>query len=274
MSTSTTSQPRNADASTKSASADGRSSRCNSNRIINTLNIFGYLFNLATAYLGGVAGWFGGVSNQELSDKYQTLITPAAIYFGYIWGLIFLFQGFFAAAQILPRFRDHPLVQRGIGYWYFMTCLAQSAWTICFGYEMFITAFVAMAALLLTLLTILNLQWRSIDQEERKKKSDRFLVANNAISLDDDDFTASFPSLAYWLLRFPFAIHAGWIAIATPLMLSVLLVSKIIDTQIELWVAVISVAMLFGMCMGLLLRQDSGAPSYVFPAVVAYGCAG
>ena len=57
-------------------------------------------------------------------------------------------------------------------------------------------------------------------------------------------------------------------------MLSVLLVSKIIDTQIELWAVVVSVAMLFGMCMGLLLRQDSGAPSYVFPAVVAYGCAG
>ena len=240
------------------------------------LNISGYLLNLATSYLGGVAGWFGGVSNAELSSKYQTLITPSSTYFGYIWGLIFLCQGFFAVAQLLPKFRDHPLVQKGINFVYFLVCVAQAAWTICFGYELMISAFVAMIALLLSLMTILKMQWAVVEEEEKKATE----ISNMTGTLDTENnenaeyLSAPFPRLPYWLLRFPFALHAGWIAPATPLMLSVLLVSKNVSTNIELWVAVLGVAMLFGMCMGLLLRHDSGAPAYVFPGTVAYAFIG
>ena len=96
--------------------------------INNALNLLGYLLALSTSYLGGVAGWFGGKSNLELSSQYQTLLTPAASYFGYIWAAIFLFEGFFAVAQLLPKFKRQPLVQRGIGQVYFLACCAQSAW--------------------------------------------------------------------------------------------------------------------------------------------------
>lgn len=242
--------------------------------LINIANLLGYALNISVTYFGGVAGVFGKTT-AELSYQYQTLITPSATYFGYIWGLIFLSEGFFVAAQLLPKYKDHPLVQR-VGIWYFFTCVAQAGWTVSFGYEFMITAFVAIVAILLCLMTILNKQWRVIDEHERKD-ADPWLLANNAVSVFDEDKKenmATPPSCAYWLLRFPFAVHAGWIAAATPLMLSVTMVYYKLDTQIELWTGVIGVAILFGMCMGLLLRQDKGAPSYVFPAVVAYAFAG
>ena len=103
------------------------------------------------------------------------------------------------------------------------------------------------------------------------------LIATGEIDTEADvaeDFTARPPRPAYWLLRFPFATHAGWIAPATPLMLCVLFVQLDLEPNYELWVGVISLPLLFGCCMGLLLREEPGAPSYAFPGVVAYACAG
>lgn len=181
------------------------------------------------------------------------------------------------AAQILPAYKDHVLVRRGVGPWYLMTCLMQAAWSVSFTYEFMITAFVSMVGILLCLTTILKRQWKVIDEHQNHRKIDPWLLANNAVSVFDEEEKvkmASPPGFAYWVLRFPFAVHAGWIAPATPLMLSVMLVSYNVDTQVELWVSVIGLAILFGMCMGLLLRQDKGTPSYIFPAVVAYACVG
>jgi hypothetical protein len=141
-----------------------------------------------------------------------------------------------------------------------------------------ITAFAAMVALLLCLWTIVNRQWTIIGEVERKRETDPWLLANNAINMlkeeENDGVMAPAPSLGYLLLRFPFAVHAGWIAPATLMMLGVMLISLGVGTAVELWTAVLGLAMLFGMSMGLLLRQDKGAPSYIFPAVVAYACIG
>mmetsp|Transcript_25917 Transcript_25917/g.52708 ORF Transcript_25917/g.52708 Transcript_25917/m.52708 type:complete len:372 (-) Transcript_25917:168-1283(-) len=268
----------------------------------NVLNVLGYAINITTTYLGGVAGWFGGSSNAELSSKYQTLITPAASFFGYIWGLIFLFQGFFAAAQVLPQYRNHPMVQDGISIMYFIVCSAQAAWTILFGYELMIPAFASIVVVLISLLAILRMQWNvAWDIERRMRKEDFSAIAQDNSTIHTDNNTtmndgnanrpsnndtdtngeieyeflmAEPPRLPYWLLRFPFSLHAGWITPATSLMLSVLLVSLEVSIEIELWAAVLGVAMIFGLSMGLLLRQDSGAPVYSFPGTVAYASFG
>jgi len=240
--------------------------------INNALNIIGYISSLATSYLGAIGGWFGGISNAELSSKYQTLITPNAKYFG-IWAAIFLFQGFFVVAQLLPKYRGHPLVQRGVGPVYFFACLAQTAWTITFGYQIMEAAFVSMVVLFLTLLYLLNRQWKVVAEEEKKTRT-AIRLGETTEEEAVEDLTARPPRLSYWLLRFPFAIHSGWIAVATPLMFSVLLVYLNVDPTYELWAATISLPLLFGGCMGLLLKEESGAPSYAFPAVVAYACLG
>jgi len=69
-------------------------SKCNMN---NFLNALGYIICVVTSYLGGILGWFGGKSNAELNNQYQTLVTPSAVYFQYAWGLIFISEGFFGS---------------------------------------------------------------------------------------------------------------------------------------------------------------------------------
>mmetsp|Transcript_16436 Transcript_16436/g.29865 ORF Transcript_16436/g.29865 Transcript_16436/m.29865 type:complete len:352 (+) Transcript_16436:149-1204(+) len=258
------------DVKSKGGGGSKASTKANIN---NLLNILGYFLSLVTSYLGGVAGWFGGVSNSELSSKYQTLITPNASYFQYIWAIIFLFEGFFAIAQLLPKYREQPLVQRGVGSVYFLACASQTAWTITFGYGIMTAAVIAMFALLVALLAILKRQW-TVVAEEKKKTLTSIRLGETTAEEIVEDLTAGPPRLSYWLLRFPFAVHAGWIAPATPLMLSVILVYQGVDPTYELWVAVISLPLLFGGCMGLLMREESGAPVYVFPGVVAYACIG
>ena len=73
-----------------------------------------YLINLGITY-GSLTGAFGK-TNEELSEKYQTLITPAGYAFA-IWGPIFIWEGAFAVVQLLPRWRDAAVVQAMTPWW-------------------------------------------------------------------------------------------------------------------------------------------------------------
>jgi len=275
--------PSDSKSSTKSKSSSKSSSKKKKRKksgpnlnLLNFFNLLGYLTSLLTSYLGANSGCFGGSSTAEISLKYQTLITPSATYVKYIWPLIFLFEGLFAVSQLLPHYRHHILVQEGIGSIFFLACVAQMTWSITFGYELMMASFLSMTALFLFLMTILRRQWTIVAEEMDKIQT---LIAAGDIENEKDvapheDKTARPPRPAYWLLRFPFAVHAGWISTATPLMLCVLLVQLDLEPNYELWVGVITLPLLFGCCMGLLLREEPGAPSYVFPGVVAYACAG
>ena len=73
-----------------------------------------YLVNFGITY-GSLTGAFGQ-TNEELSAKYQTLITPAGYAFA-IWGPIFIWEGAFAIAQLLPRWRQADVVQLLTPWW-------------------------------------------------------------------------------------------------------------------------------------------------------------
>jgi hypothetical protein len=238
----------------------------------NALNLVGFFLSLSASYLAGVGGWFGGMTNDELNSKYQTLITPSAWYHGYIWALIFLSEGFFAVAQLLPIYRQHPLVQKGIGPVFFLACIAQTAWQIFFGFELLLAASVAIFALFLSLLGILMRQYAVINDEQ-----DKMIALVDPVQIAADkavDFTARPPTLSYWLLRFAFALHAGWVTTSTPVVLAMATVQLGLDAEYELWISCVSVPLIFGCCLGLLLREESGMPSYVFPGACAYAFAG
>lgn len=82
----------------------------------NIANVLAYGINIALTYGVGTAGWLGTPDNGELSDKYQTIVTPNSRAFS-IWGLIFVAQAIFAVVQLLPRFRGTDMVQKGVNYW-------------------------------------------------------------------------------------------------------------------------------------------------------------
>jgi hypothetical protein len=195
----------------------------------------------------------------------------------YIWGTIFLFEGFFAITQLLPTYRHHLLVQKGIGPFFFLTCISQCIWQILLGYELLFAASIAVIGLFLSLLTIMIRQYNTINDEEKR----RIVLMNTGEKIDPDnttmvvvDYSARSPSLAYWLLRFPFALHAGWVTTSVPVVVAMAVVQLGWKTEYELWISCVSLPLIFGCCLGLLLREELGLPSYVFSIACAYNFAG
>jgi hypothetical protein len=148
----------------------------------NYLNLVGYIVNTLVTF--AAAPIFGFPDNATLSEKYQTLVTPSGITFA-IWGIVFLFQGIFAIVQMLAQYRSTVIVQEGVSYWYFVACMFQAAWTFAFGYEAIWLSTIFMAGILAAL----------------------FKVVTKQTKIDTD-------TGGFWLFKFPFSIHFGWIAAA------------------------------------------------------------
>ena len=112
-------------------------------------NILAYLVNLGITY-GSLTGAFGA-TNEELSEKYQSLVTPAGYAFA-IWGAIFTWEGIFAVAQMCPPLSTSPVVDTVTPWWIFACCF-QVAWTLFFAQDRILEALICMLGILLSLLT-------------------------------------------------------------------------------------------------------------------------
>jgi hypothetical protein len=137
-----------------------------------------------------ISGAFGA-TNTDLSKKYQTLVTPAGWAFS-IWGPIFIWEGVFTIAQMLPRYRASPVLPAIAPFWW-AACLFQVTWSLVFAQEWITGALVMMLSILAALLCLL---WYA-----------------------DSVQCTSLPE--FWLLRAPFSLHAGWIIAASAVNASV-----------------------------------------------------
>lgn len=182
----------------------------------NYLNVVAFILNVTLVYGLGNGGWLGTPNNGELSRKYQTLVTPKSSAFA-IWGVIFIFQAAFAVAQLLPRFRSRAMVLEGASYYYSVITALQIGWTIAFAYEVIPLSLVFMALLWCSLAALLYSQYRAKSDGSRWE---------------------------FWLLRFPFSVHAGWITAATALNVNVQVVSMEQPAAIQLAVGIVSLAVL------------------------------
>jgi len=150
----------------------------------NYLNLVGCIINTLVTF--SASSIFGFPDNAALSEKYQTLVvTPTAGRTFAIWGITFLFQGIFAIVQMLPKYRSNIVIHEGVSHWYFIACIFQAAWTFAFGYEVIWLSCVFMGGILFSLLQIVKKQ-----------------VKIQSTMID------------FWLFKFPFSLHCGWIAAA------------------------------------------------------------
>jgi len=154
----------------------------------NVLNMAAFVINTLITYTS-ITGAFGE-TNSALSRKYQTLVTPSGFAFS-IWGPIFIFEGAFAVAQLLPRFRGATVV-RAVTPWWLATCVVQCAWTIAFAQDAVAVALVLMLGILTSLLGL--------------------AVCTDGLKMS---------VLDYALLRAPFSLHLGWIIAASAVSINV-----------------------------------------------------
>lgn len=200
--------------------------------VLNWLNLASFILNTVITYAVGVGGILGnGTTNSDLSKKYQTLVTPKGTAFA-IWGIIFGFQAAFVIAQFFPKFRATQAVQTGVSFWYVAVCLFQSAWSFAFAKEVLWLAVVFMFGIWISLVAILFNQY--------------YINSERSI-------------LDYFLLRFPFDVHAGWITVAFLLNVNVLFVGEKASATSQLCVGIVSLSALWAVSVFLLFALVKNA---------------
>lgn len=207
---------------------------------LNWLNPVFYILNFVITYGVGTKGWLGNGSNAELSEKYQTLVTPKASAFS-IWSIIFVMQAVFCVLQVLPRFRATEMIQKGVGYSYILICILQVCWTLAFAYEIIWLALIFMLMIWASLLGLLYSQYYV--------KSEGTLFE-------------------FWFLRFPFAIHCGWLTAASALNVNVLVVQQDASAAVQLAVGIVSLAILHAISVWVLFGIRRA--NYTIASVLAW----
>lgn len=140
----------------------------------------------------GAFGLLTGLSVGMVSDKFHTYLTPAGYAFGiwsiiYLWLIVFVFY----TGRTLFWKPGNPGTDQGIilkiGWWFVITCAANTLWIIFFVNEMIGASVLMMIVLLFALFKIVI----KLDMERNYEHVKNFIFI-------------------YW----PFSVYSGWVTFA------------------------------------------------------------
>ena len=134
-----------------------------------------------------------GLTQKDISDKYDSLFTPASFTFS-IWGVIYLALTAFVIYQALPAQRNNALVAR-VSKLFILSCFANIFWLIVWHYNFLVLSVIIMLAILAILIAI----YRALG------------ITNTQASWKHRLF-----------LQLPFSLYLGWITVATVANISIL----------------------------------------------------
>ena len=210
-------------------------------KFLRWVNLVTYLINVAVTYGIGMIG-SGGVfgveleTNADVSSKYQTLVTPVGWSFAVIWSFIFASQAAWVGRQFLIKVGGDSAGEKAVkavGYRYLTTVTCQAAWTVNFGMEAIIIAFLIMLIIWINLLcTVQNLDTLIYNRQD-----------SNLTKVKD-----------YALDKLPFHLHLGWITAAAVLNTNVLMVFQEVPSSGLFGAAVGSVVFIFVLALVWLIK--------------------
>jgi len=154
------------------------------------LNIIGFLLVVVVNALANALP-IAGKNTGEVSAIYPSLFTPAGFTFS-IWGVIYLLLLIFVVYQAKGLFgrpnKDVSKVVSNIGFWFFISCLANASWIFVWHHQMITLSVLIMLVILFSLIKIylnLDIGKRKIDNKQR------------------------------YLIQMPFSVYLGWITVAS-----------------------------------------------------------
>lgn len=154
---------------------------------VQVLNIVALIITIIINYLSNT-GIFNGNTMATVSDRYHNYFTPEGYAFS-IWGLIYLGLLAFVIYQARSLFKkvedDWPVKQ--IGWWFIISCIANSLWVIAWLYDFIGVSVVLMIVLLVSLIRIIY-----------------------ATRMELDDLPLKKIAFVWW----PFCLYSGWITVA------------------------------------------------------------
>jgi len=154
------------------------------------LNFVAYIFMVTLNYLS-ISLPLGGMTTEQLSDKYDNPFTPIGFTFS-IWSIIYTLLLIFSIIPLVNYFRGktqkNKLVDKNIGYLYAISCALNGAWILAWQYQFVGLSVLIMLGLLVTLILI------------------HLAIRKNTTGLTQNDRYITFPA---------FSIYLGWISVAT-----------------------------------------------------------
>lgn len=201
-------------------------------------NLIFYFATLGINYLGS-SGFFNGMSQKDISDKYTTLITPASFAFaiwGVIYGLLLITLIYFLVKGKDSRLSN--LIHR-ISPLFIASSLFNMGWIISFSYEMLGLSTILIFAMLISLMLII--------EEIYKRRAE----------------------ILYTLPGISFTLYTSWVLIATIINVSLFLVQRnwaAFGISSSIW----TIITLF-IAIGFLLFYLSIYKNAVFPISLAWG---
>ena len=126
------------------------------------------------------------MSAPEIADSFDVYFVPAGYVFS-IWGVIYLGLIAYAVFQLIPAQRENPRL-RQTGWWFALSCAANSIWLYLWHYGYFALSVVTMLTILISLIIIYQ----------------QLGVGRQAVSAGER-----------WLVHLPFSLYLGWITVAT-----------------------------------------------------------
>lgn len=151
------------------------------------INGIGLIITIAVNYLSNT-GLLNGNTMKTVSDKYFNYFTPAGFAFS-IWGLIYAGLIAFVIYTGRSAFKkdNDDLILTKVGWWFVVSCCANSLWVISWLYE-----YTALSVLIMVVILV------SLGK----------IVVNTRMELDKHPFKR------YLFIFWPFAIYFGWISVA------------------------------------------------------------
>ena len=134
-----------------------------------------------------------GQTQQDLSNKYDSLFTPASFTFS-IWGVIYLALTGFVLYQALPSQRHSELVSK-VSKLFILSCFANIIWLFVWHYNFLVVSVVVMLTILGILVTIYRTLGISYSQTSWQQRL---------------------------FLHLPFSMYTSWITVATVANISIL----------------------------------------------------
>ena len=173
-------------------------------RKVKTLAVLNFIFFFIACLTANLSQTkiFGGVTNADISNKYETVFTPAGITFA-IWGVIYLSLFGFTIYHLISAYNDDVdseanKVVLKINYLFIINNIATAIWVFSFTYEYLLASMLLIIIQLITLLII-------------------------AIRLNLFDVNKSFKNKLF--TQFPLSIYFAWLCVANVANISLFLVS-------------------------------------------------
>jgi len=153
------------------------------------------------------------------------------------------------------------MVQEGVSYYYVLVSTFQIIWSFAFGYNMIGISLAFIVLIWLSLASIVYSQYH-IDVENKNEDDNNNSKGNN---------NTNSPMMEFWLLRFPFDVHCGWLVAATALNASVLAVKMEVTPDTEITMSLISLCVLYMVSVWVTFAlSDTGGPNITIALSISW----